>query len=294
MVEVQLANGYLFMTSPEFQPNWLLVKDAWWFFGHPIVYFTLFLFLGAAYYFIPRYSRKTVPYDKWAYRPWPFYFIFTMGVFSHHLFMDMPNPTWLQIFSQTSSFGIVFPSGLTIMTILMYVFRSRIKWNVTMMFIFAGIAGWAFGGFAGVQTGWWSTDIYLHNTLNIVGHIHLVLLTGSLLLAFGLIYSIVPEITKKSFNRTLGHIHLLLTLIGGFGLALMFTYLGFAGFIRREAVIPDQFSWSMPWLLFFALIVGFGQIVFTYNLFRTTARKQNREEIAESQEASKEEEGRRD
>lgn len=69
---------------------------------------------------------------------------------------------------------------------------------------------------------------------------------GSVLLAFGLIYSIVPEITKKSFNRTLGHIHLLLTLIGGFGLALMFTYLGLAGFIRREAMIPEQFSWSMP------------------------------------------------
>ena len=69
----------------------------------------------------------------------------------------------------------------------------------------------------------------------------------------------------------------------------MFTYLGFAGFIRREAMIPEQFSWSMPWLLFFALIVGFGQIVFAYNLFKTIARKQNQAEIAESQRASKEE-----
>jgi heme/copper-type cytochrome/quinol oxidase subunit 1 len=175
--------------------------------------------------------------------------------------------------AQAASFGIVFPSGLTIMTIMMYILRSRIQWNMTAMFMMAGIAGWAFGGFAGVQTGWWGTNVYLHNTLNIVGHIHLVLLMGSVLLALGLIYSIVPAITKKNLNRTLGFSHIILTLIGGFGLAFMFTYLGFAGVIRREADIPQQFMWAMPWLLFFALTVGIAQIIFSYNLFRTLYRK---------------------
>lgn len=278
----QLAVGLSFLTNPTTsEPNWLFVKDAWWFFGHPIVYFTLFSFLGAAYYYIPRYTKKIVPYDKWAYRPWPFYFVFTMLVFSHHTFMDMPNPAWLEMLAQAASFGIVFPSGLTIMTIMMYILRSRIKWNMTSMFMLAGIAGWAFGGFAGVQTGWWGTNIYLHNTLNVVGHIHLVILMGSALLGLGLIYSIVPDITKKRLNRTLGLSHLALTLIGGFGLALMFTYLGFAGVIRREAEIPQQFMWAMPWLLFFALAVGIAQIIFSYNFFHTVYRKYIAEELEE-------------
>ncbi|HZD83477.1 MAG TPA: cbb3-type cytochrome c oxidase subunit I, partial [Nitrososphaeraceae archaeon] len=108
----QLATGFSYLLNPNFQPNWLLTKDAFWFFGHPIVYFTLFSFLGAVYYYIPRYTGKTVPYDKWAYRSWPFYFIFTMLVFQHHTFLDMPNPAWFQIMSQTASFGIIFPSGL--------------------------------------------------------------------------------------------------------------------------------------------------------------------------------------
>jgi cytochrome c oxidase subunit I len=269
----QLSTGFIFLLNPNFEPNWLFTKDAWWFFGHPIVYFTLFSFLGAVYYYIPKYAKKTVPYDKWAYRSWPFYFIFTMMVFSHHVFMDTPNPAWLQILSQTATFAIVFPSGLTIMTIMMYLFRSRIRWNITSMFMLAGIAGWAFGGFAGTQTGWWGTNVYLHNTLNVVGHIHLVILTGSVLFGLGLIYSIVPSIIKKNLSKTLGLIHLMLTLIGGFGIALMFTYLGFAGFIRREADIPQQFAWAMPWLLFFALVVGFGQILFVYNVFHTLKRK---------------------
>lgn len=194
--------------------------------------------------------------------PWSFYFTFTAMVFSHHTFLDMPNPAWLQLMSQTASFGIVFPSGLTIMTIMMYLFRSRIKWNITSLFILSGIAGWAFGGFAGTQTGWQGIDVYLHNTLNIAGHIHLVLLMGSVLFGLGLVYSVVPAITKKRLGKRAGFIHLMLTLIGGFGLALMFLYLGFAGAIRREAEMLQQFMWAMPWLLFFATTVGIGQLFF--------------------------------
>jgi heme/copper-type cytochrome/quinol oxidase subunit 1 len=77
------------------------------------------------------------------------------------------------------------------MTVMMYIFRSRIRWNITSLFMLAGIAGWAFGGFAGAQTGWRGTNVYLHNTLNIVGHIHLVILTGSVLFGFCLIYMTV-------------------------------------------------------------------------------------------------------
>jgi heme/copper-type cytochrome/quinol oxidase subunit 1 len=265
----QLGIGFSYILNPNFDPNWLLAKDAWWFFGHPIVYFTLFSFLGAAYYYIPRYAKKTVLYDKWAYRSWPFYFVFTVMVFTHHTYMDTPNPAWLKMLAQAATFGVIFPSALTIMTIMMYIFRSKIKWNLTSMFLMAGIVGWTIGGFTGAETGWWGTNIYLHNTLNIVGHIHLVLLVGSVLFGLGLIYSIVPDLTRNKFGISLGRIHLALTVIGGFGIALLFTYLGFAGFIRREAVVPQEFSWAMPWLFFFASTVGIGQIVFAYNLFRT-------------------------
>src|SRR4029078_2242846 len=140
-----------------------------------------------------------------------------------------------------ASQAIIFPSALTVMTIMMYILRSRIRWNIASAFIVTGIVGWFYGGFAGAETGWWGTDVYLHNTLNIVGHIHLVLLMGSVLLGIGMIYSVIPDITKKNLVNTLGTIHFGLTVIGGFGISLLFTYLGFAGFIRREADVPQQF-----------------------------------------------------
>lgn len=274
----QLGMGFGYLLNPEFQPNWLFAKDAFWFFGHPIVYFTLFSFLAAAYYYIPKFTKKTVPYDKWAYRSWPFYFIFAVLVFSHHSYMDMPNPVFVQIVATIASQAVIFPSALTVMTIMMYLLRSRIRWNISSFFIVTGIAGWVYGGFTGAQTGWWGTDVYLHNTLNVVGHIHLVILMGSVLLGIGLVYSVIADLTKKRLGKTLGMIHLLTTITGGFGLAFMFTYLGLFGVIRREAIIPDAFMWAMPWLLFFALTVGFGQIIFAYNLFKTLGRKITPEE----------------
>ena len=274
----QLGMGFGYLLNPDFQPNWLLAKDAFWFFGHPIVYFTLFSFLAAVYYYIPKFTKKTVPYDKWAYRSWPFYFIFAVLVFSHHSYMDMPNPVFVQTVATIASQAVIFPSGLTVMTIMMYLLRSKIRWNISSFFIVTGIAGWVYGGFTGAQTGWWGTDVYLHNTLNVVGHIHLVILMGSVLLGIGLVYGVIADLTKKRLGKTLGMIHLLTTITGGFGLAFMFTYLGLFGVIRREAIIPDQFMWAMPWLLFFALTVGFGQITFAYNLFKTLGRKTTPEE----------------
>jgi hypothetical protein len=45
-----------------------------------------------------------------------------------------------------------------------------------------------------------------------------VILMGSVLFGLGLIYSIIPSIIKKSLNRKLGIMYLVLTVIGGFGL----------------------------------------------------------------------------
>ena len=157
-------------------------------------------------------------------------------------------------------------------------FSLRFKLISSWVVMMAGLVGWAYGGVTGAETGWWGTNIYLHNTLYIVGHIHFVLLVGSVLLGLGLIYSIVPAITGKSCITNLGVIHLVLTCIGGFGLAFLFTSLGFEGAVRRVADLSQlmQFTWSMPWLLFFALTVGLGQMIFSYNLFRARLKRTDR------------------
>jgi heme/copper-type cytochrome/quinol oxidase subunit 1 len=270
---LQLINGIQAIQDPSVSANWLLTKDAWWFFAHPIVYFVLLMSLASAYVLIPRYGKEPISYSKWNYRPWPFYFSFSILVFSHHMFMDLPNPIWLQMISQTASLGIVFPSGLTIITVLMHMWRAHVSWNLTTRFLLAGIAGWAFGGFQGTETGMWGADIYQHNTMALPGHIHLIVLLGPVLMGFGLIYLVIEDLTKKRLNKTLGEIHFWLTIFGGFGFALLFTIIGMEGAIRREANMPLAFDWAMPLLLFFALCIGLVQLVFVYNMVHTLRRK---------------------
>lgn len=270
---LQLINGVQAIQNPSISANWLLTKDAWWFFAHPIVYFVLLMSLGSAYVLIPRYGKEPISYSKWNYRAWPFYFAFSILVFSHHMFMDLPNPVWLQMLSQTASLGIVFPSGLTIITILLHMWRAHISWNLTTRFLLAGIAGWAFGGFQGTETGMWGADIYQHNTMAMPGHIHLIVLMGPVLMGFGLIYLVIEDLTKKKLNKILGEIHFWLTIFGGFGFALLFTIIGMEGAIRREANMPLPFDWAMPLLLFFALCIGLVQFVFIFNIVRTLSKR---------------------
>lgn len=272
---LQLINGVQAIQNPSISINWLLTKDAWWFFAHPIVYFVLLLSLGAAYALIPRYGKEPISYSKWNYRAWPFYLAFSILVFSHHMFMDLPNPVWLQMLSQTASLAIIFPSGLTIITILMHIWRGHVSWNLTTRFLLAGIVGWAFGGFQGAETGMWGADLYQHNTMALPGHIHLIVLMGPVLMGFGLIYVVLEDLTKKKLSRTLGEIHFWLTIFGGFGFALLFTLIGMEGAVRREANMPLPFDWAMPLLLFFVLCIGIAQLVFAYSLIHTFRRKLN-------------------
>jgi len=288
---VQLASGFASLQNPIASSNWLLTKNAWWFFGHPIVYFPLFIFLGAIYFLAPRYGKERVPFFKWNYRTWPFYFAFSTLVFSHHVFMDIPNPVWIQMVAQTASLGIVWPSAMTIITILLFTWRSKISWNITARFFIAGIAGWMFGGFQGAEMGMWGTDVYLHNTMVMPSHIHLSLLLGPLLMAFGIIYAIFPDLTKKHLSKTLGEIHFWLTIFGGFGLAILFDIIGMQGAIRREADMPIVFHWAMPPLLFFALVIGLTQFLFVYNFVKTLHRNYTKRELEEYDELHKNPEG---
>jgi len=43
--------------------------------------------------------------------------------------------------------------------------------------------------------------------------------------------------------------------------------------------MPGAYDWAMPWLLFFALVIGIAQFVFLYNFVKTLKRKPTKFEI---------------
>jgi cytochrome c oxidase subunit I len=113
------------------------------------------------------------------------------------------------------------------------------------------------------------------------GHIIFILLLGPLLFAYAIMYAVIPDLTKKKMNKTLGEIHFWLTLFGRFGFVLLFVVIGGEGSIRREASKPGAFDWITQWLLFFALNVGLAQFIFVYNFVKAIRRKPTKQEILE-------------
>ena len=51
--------------------------------------------------------------------------------------------------------------------------------------------------------------------------------------------------------------------------------------MRREADISSAFHWTMPYLLFFTLLVGIAQFILVYNFTTTLRRKPTQDETLE-------------
>jgi cytochrome c oxidase subunit 1 len=106
----------------------------------------------------------------------------------------------------------------------------------------------------------------------VVAHFHMVMGVAPILVIFGAIYHWYPLITGRMLNQTLGLIHFWVTFIGAYTIFLPLHYLGFLGVPRRyfemgeTGFIPDSAQTLNAFVTVVALIVGFTQIVFLFNM----------------------------
>ena len=93
-----------------------------------------------------------------------------------------------------------------------------------------------------------------------------------ILVVFGAIYHWYPKITGRMLNEAMGQFHFWVSFIGAYAIFFPMHYVGLVGVPRRypELGTPDFVTHSVDGLNAFitiaALIVGFAQIVFLFNL----------------------------
>jgi heme/copper-type cytochrome/quinol oxidase subunit 1 len=274
-----LADGaWTSLNNPSFLNN-LVAKNFLWINYHPIVYYAFFPLIGMYYTLIPIFAKRNFSSSRWAKAPWPLLLITGVGVYSHHLFMDTSQPFILQFMSQNMSMVIGIASGVSVFTLLALIWRSKYEWNLTAKWLVASIFGWVIGGIGGVEQGNAALDVYLHNTYAVVGHFHFNGLDGIVFAGFGVLYWILPEISSKQwYSKTLGEIHFWASIVGGFGLAFVFTAMGYLGVPRRQYLpfnpglpftITLNYQFYLDVALFFALFVAAAQIPFIWNILKT-------------------------
>ncbi|MBZ0242493.1 MAG: cbb3-type cytochrome c oxidase subunit I, partial [Bacteroidales bacterium] len=233
-----------YFSGGSFVNDALLMKNLTYFFGHTIANEMLYLGLAVIYELFAEVSGRPKWKTTWYVAlAWNFTLIFILTAFFHHLYMDFVQPEGFQIVGQLASYLASLPAAaVTVFSVWVAVYRVKIKWTLTNLLFFIGVAGWVIGGFGAVIDATISNNIVLHNTLWVPAHFHTYNVMGNVLFSLGFFYWFSIQFTDKPVNEKFSKLILSLLIIGGAGFLLAF-YIGGADSIpRRFSNYPAEFT----------------------------------------------------
>ncbi len=262
---VEYFSGGNFVNDP------LLMKNLTYFFGHTIANEMLYLGLAVIYELFPevggRPKWKTTWYVALA---WNCTLIFILTAFFHHLYMDFVQPVGFQIVGQIASYMASLPAaGVTVFSVLVAVYRTPIKWSLTNLLFFIGVAGWVIGGLGAVIDVTITNNFVLHNTLWVPAHFHTYNALGNVLFSLAFFHWFSIQFIKGVYQEKFTKLTLALLLIGGVGFLLAFYIGGAESIPRRYSNYPAELSMAAPLAVgavLFATLYLTAILIFFYNI----------------------------
>jgi cytochrome c oxidase subunit I len=268
----------------------LLWLHLFWFFGHPEVYIAILPGMGLTSMLLATFSRRRV----FAYRTMitTTLAIGFLGilVWGHHMFVAGLNPFAGSAFS-ISTMAIAIPSAAKVLNWLATAWRSRPTYSTPLLFALGFVSLFITGGLTGPILAQPILDQYLHNTLFVVAHFHLIMAMAGVFSLFAATYYWFPQITQtrtrpaRLMSEPLGRLHFWVTLLGAYATFLPMHLTGLAGEPRHFAQLTGTPSASAAHLLagtitlnkhitWFAVFLAAGQLPFLYNLIHSYFRGQ--------------------
>lgn len=252
----------------------ILFQHLFWFFGHPEVYIVALPAFGVVSDIISVHARKNI----FGYRMmvWAIVAIgvLSLVVWGHHMYVSGMDPTFGFFFAITT-LAIAVPTALKVYNWVLTLWRADIHFTTPMLFALGFLVTFLNGGITGLYLGNVIVDVPLSATLFVVAHFHMVMGIAPVLVIFGAIYHWYPKITGRMMNETLGKIHFWITFVGAYAIFFPMHYLGLLGIPRRfyemgqTAFVPDSAHTLNIFITVMALVVGFVQFIFFYNLFHS-------------------------
>src|SRR6266513_2612191 len=215
----------------------ILFQHLFWFFGHPEVYIVALPAFGIISDLISTHARKNI----FGYRMmvWAIVGIGALSfvVWAHHMYVSGMHPY----------FGYFFATTTLIIT-----------------FVNGGLTGLFLGNVV--------VDVPLSDTMFVVAHFHMVMGIAPIMAVFGGIYHWYPKVTGRMLNEALGRFHFWVSFLGAYAIFFPMHYLGLLGMpcryhdIGETAFVPASAHDLNAFMSVAALIVGFAQLVFVFNL----------------------------
>ena len=237
-----------YFSNGSFVNDALLLKNLTYFFGHTIANEMLYLGLAVIYELFAEVSGRPKWKTTWYVAvAWNLSLAFILTAFFHHLYMDFVQPEGLQIVGQLASYLASLPAaGVTVFSILVAVYRTKINWSLTNLLFFIGVAGWVIGGLGAVIDATISNNFVLHNTLWVPAHFHTYNAMGNVLFSLGFFHWFAHKFDVGFNIDKNAMLKLTLILFGGIGFLLAF-YIGGADSIpRRYSNYPPEFTMAAP------------------------------------------------
>lgn len=157
--------------------------------------------------------------------------------------MDFVQFSPLHVVGHIASYLAAIPvTAVTILGALLQVYRSPVRWTMGSIFLYSGMAWWAWGGLGAVLDSTVPLNFLFHNTLWVPAHFHGYMLGGTLFFALGwALMQLEQQSTEPTSLLMKWIVNGLMS--GGILVFLVPLYLaGAAGMPRRYALYPPGFS----------------------------------------------------
>ena len=218
------------------------VQDAlvqWWYGHNAVAFFLTTPILGLMYYFVPKAANRPVySYRLSIIHFWSLIFIYIWAGPHHLLYSSLPD--WAQNLGVVFSIMLIAPSwgGMINGLLTLRGAWDKVRTDPVLKFYVVAITGYGMSTFEGPMLSLKNVNAIAHFTDWIVAHVHVGTLAWNGFMAFGMIYWLIPRMTKtKLFSTGLANFHFW---IGTLGIILYTLPMYVAGF--TQASMWKQFN----------------------------------------------------
>lgn len=277
------------------------VQDAlvqWWYGHNAVAFFLTTPFLGLMYYFMPKAANRPVySYRLSIIHFWSLIFLYIWAGPHHLLYTALPD--WAQNLGVVFSVMLIAPSwgGMINGLLTLRGVWDKVRTDVVLKFFVVAITGYGMATFEGPMLSLKNVNAIAHFTDWIIAHVHVGALAWNGFMTFGIIYWLLPRLTKTQlYSQKLANFHFWIGTLGIIMYALPMYVAGFTQASMWKQFNPDgslvygnfleTVTQIMP--MYAIRAVGgtmylIGMLVMVYNAFKTVANGQAVEdELAEA------------
>ena len=250
----------------------ILFQHLFWIFGHPEVYILILPAWGIVCDLVAFFSRKPAYWYKGSVYAMTAVTVLSAVVYGHHMFTTGLSPLLGTSFMLLTLI-ISVPAEILFLNWLHTMWKGSIRLTVPMLFTLGVIWVFGIGGLTGLHLGTVTTDMYLHDTMWVVGHFHLTMASASFLASFAGLYFWFPKMFGRKMNDGMGKAHFWLTVVL---LTLVFVGQIISGYAGHQRRLFDPYQYKFlehllplnQWVSYFAFVLGASQFIFVVNFFK--------------------------